>query len=227
LKILDKIPFEPDQERLMEAVRIEPGSEDAAGFEKLLSQAVEVAAPKAIFNECFIGQKTTNAVEIGGATFTSTVLRKNLDEVERVFAYVATCGRELDELDIGADEFLAPFWLDAIKSEALRAGVQYLNEYLDHTYALGKTANMSPGSGDASIWPIEQQEGLFSLIGDVTSAIGVELTPSFLMVPNKTISGIRFPTEIDFRTCQLCHRQNCPSRAAPFDRELWESIGHE
>ena len=40
----------------------------------------------------------------------------------------------------------------------------------------------------------------------------------------KSISGIRFPTEIDFRTCQLCHRENCPSRSASFDPELWESI---
>jgi hypothetical protein len=85
---------------------------------------------------------------------------------------------------------------------------------------------MSPGSGDVNVWPIEQQRELFELLGDVRGQIGVELTDSFLMVPNKTVSGIHFPAEKDFRTCQVCHRENCPSRGAPFDQELWESIQH-
>jgi len=47
------------------------------------------------------------------------------------------------------------------------------------------------------------------------------------MVPNKTVSGVRFPTEHDFRACQVCHRDDCPSRSAPFDAELWEAIQHD
>ena len=82
---------------------------------------------------------------------------------------------------------------------------------------------MSPGAGDADTWAIEQQRDLFSLFGNVFELIGVELTDSFLMIPNKSVSGILFPTEIDFRSCQVCHRKNCPSRSAPFDRRLWET----
>jgi len=47
------------------------------------------------------------------------------------------------------------------------------------------------------------------------------------MVPNKTISGIRFPTERDFHACQVCHRENCPSRGAPFDADMWAAIQHD
>ena len=83
------------------------------------------------------------------------------------------------------------------------------------------------GSGDATVWPIEQQRQLFALLGDVKSAIGVRLTDSCLMVPNKTVSGIRFPTEKDFRACQVCHRKECPNRSAPFDKALWDSLQHE
>ena len=32
---------------------------------------------------------------------------------------------------------------------------------------------MNPGSGDASVWSIDQQVGLFSLFGDVDALIGV------------------------------------------------------
>jgi hypothetical protein len=100
-----------------------------------------------------------------------------------------------------------------------------MDEQMDRRYGLSKASVMHPGSGDASVWPIEQQRQLFSLLGDVTGLIGVELTDSFLMVPNKSVSGMRFPTEMDFRSCQLCHREKCPSRSAPFDPELWESVG--
>jgi hypothetical protein len=89
---------------------------------------------------------------------------------------------------------------------------------------------MSPGSGDANVWPITQQRELFSLFSNVEALVGVRLTDSFLMLPNKTVSGIRFQTETDFESCELCHRESCVGRRAPFNRELWESlqgIGHE
>ena len=83
---------------------------------------------------------------------------------------------------------------------------------------------MHPGSGDVDVWPIEQQSELFFLLGDVYSAIGVELTESYLMLPTKSVSGIRFPTQKDFQSCMLCHRENCPERSAQFDQTLWDSV---
>jgi hypothetical protein len=86
---------------------------------------------------------------------------------------------------------------------------------------------MSPGSGDVDVWPIEQQKQLFGIFGDTQALIGVRLTDSCLMVPNKSVSGIRFPTEITFRACRLCHRENCRGRSAPFDEALWKEVHGE
>lgn len=36
------------------------------------------------------------------------------------------------------------------------------------------------------------------------------------MVPVKSVSGIFFPTEIKFESCQLCPREVCISRRAPY-----------
>ena len=102
----------------------------------------------------------------------------------------------------------------------------YWQEHLERMYALGKTSMMNPGSGDATVWRIEQQRELFSLLGDVEGQIGVRLTESCLMIPNKSLSGIRFAKEIDFRSCQVCHRKDCPSRTAEFDAAMWEAIQH-
>ena len=226
MEALTDIPFEVDAGSLMKQVHVEPGSDDAREFEALLDGAREIAKPKALYAECFIEARGDGTVTMDGITFTSRTLRKNLDQAERVFPYVATCGRELDQVRLPDGDLLKEFWWDTIKAALLSAARSHLMDHLDRRFRLGRTSTMSPGAGDVDVWPIEQQRELFMLLGDVKGRIGVELTDSFLMIPNKTVSGIRFPTETDFRSCQVCHRENCPGRSAPFDRALWESIEH-
>ena len=225
MAILTDIPFELDFAALSRQLHVEPDTEDAGELAELLDKARAVGNPKAVYKECYVEERGDDTVTIDGITFTSRVLRTNLAGVERAFPYVATCGEELDGIALPAGDFIQQFWLDAIKETLLRFSTRYLNAHLDRKYALGKTSAMSPGSGDVTVWPIEQQTHLFALLGDVKDGIGVELTESFLMVPNKSLSGIQFPTEIAFQSCQLCHRRHCPSRAAPFDKALWDSIG--
>ncbi len=152
------------------------------------------------------------------------MLRRKLDAVERVFPYVATCGHEMDEVALPPGDVLAQFWWDTIKAEVLAAARAHLLTHVMTRFRLGQTARMSPGSGDVDVWPIEQQRELFALLGGVTSAIGVRLTDSCLMIPNKSVSGLLFATEHDFFTCQVCHRGPCPNRKAPFDSAVWESL---
>ena len=52
--------------------------------------------------------------------------------------------------------------------------------------------------------------------------IGVRLTDSFVMLPMKSVSGVYFPTEHTFASCQLCPRDDCPGRSAPYDPKLWK-----
>jgi hypothetical protein len=225
VKVLTEVPFELDINALIEVLQvIIPGSDDARALEELVQQARKVARPKAVYRESFIDAKTDESVTIDGVTFSSRALRRNLDKAERVFPYIATCGTELDRIALPSGDFMQGFWLDAIKAAVLVCCITHLNQHLDRTYRLGKTASMNPGSGDADVWPITQQKELFSLFGDVQGLVGVQLTDSCLMVPNKTISGIRFATEVDFRTCQVCHRAKCPSRSAAFDKATWEAI---
>ncbi|MCF8052927.1 MAG: hypothetical protein K9L59_16945 [Desulfobacterales bacterium] len=223
MQILDSIPFALDAASLTQRMCLTPGTEDARELEGMLDKATETAKPKAAFRECFIEQKGEDTVTIDGVTFTSRALRKNLDEAERVFPFVVTCGREMDRIVYEREDFLKSYWWEEIKSDLLKIASDHLTSVLTSKFALGKSAAMNPGSGDIDIWPIEQQQPLFSLLGDVDDAIGVELSDSFLMSPIKSLSGIRFPTEVDFRTCQLCRRNNCPSRSAPFDKALWKS----
>jgi len=145
-------------------------------------------------------------------------LSQNLSEVERVFPYIVTCGVELDTVAISQNDVLAGYMLDGLKELALRQAIEYLKKHLAETYGLDteRMSTMNPGSGNRNVWPIGQQRQLFRLLGDVEGLVGVRLTDSFLMTPNKTVSGILFPTEVPFVSCQLCTRENCPRRRAEY-----------
>lgn len=226
MEALIDIPFELDTVAILKTVHVEADSADGQTVRELIDQARRIGKPKALCREAFIEAKGTETVTIDGVTFTSRMLCANLDKVERVFPFVATCGCEMDTVNLPAGDFLAEFWWDAIKAVLLQCATKHLSTYLKRRFALEKTASMSPGSGDATVWSIEQQRELFALLGDVEAQIGVELTDSFLMKPNKTVSGIHFPTAVDFRSCQVCRRAECPSRSAAFDARLWEVHQH-
>ncbi|HPC93682.1 MAG TPA: vitamin B12 dependent-methionine synthase activation domain-containing protein [Sedimentisphaerales bacterium] len=226
MKKLIDIPFELDVVSIARTVHVEPDSPDGRTLRELIAKARQIARPKALYREAFIDGKGADTVTVEGVTFTSRMLRANLDRIERVFPFVATCGHEMDTVTLPAGDFLAEFWWDAIKAVLLRGAIRHLNEHLKQRFALGKMSSMSPGSGDVDVWPIEQQRELFALLGDVKGQIGVELTESFLMKPNKTVSGIHFATEVDFRSCQVCRRQGCPGRSAAFNPALWDLHQH-
>jgi hypothetical protein len=226
MPFLTDIAFEPNVDALLKRMRVQTGTAEADAFSDLIATAREIAKPKAAYRECFVEARTDATVTLDGSVFSSRTLSKNLSGVERVFPFVVTCGRELDRVSFEND-ILQAYWWDAVKGEVLASARSYLKDYLHRRYRLEKTATMSPGSGDVHIWPIQEQRPLFALLGDVKNAIGVELTSSCLMLPIKTLSGIRFPTTVDFRSCQVCRREDCPSRSAAFDRALWESVQHD
>lgn len=224
MRLLNEISFELDAADLMKGVRIVEGSEEAGEFTALVRRAREVARPKAAYRECFIQSRGDDSVTIEGITFTSKMLRSQLDRVDRVFPFVCTCGRELDEAYPPTGDFMKDYWWDVIKDALLKEAIGRFREDIGRRHLLTKTSAMHPGSGDADVWPIRQQRNLFDLLGGAAADIGVSLTDSCLMIPVKTVSGILFPTEHDFRTCQVCRREICPNRSAPLDEKLWRSL---
>lgn len=220
LKTIRDIPFDPDEGTLLERLRVHPESEDGHALRTLLRRSAERIRPKAVYTVREVRARGGDAITIREVTFRSRLLSRNLAGVERVFPYVATCGVEADSADIGQANMLEQFWFDHIKELALATGRRRVREEIGKRFAIPSLASMSPGSGPQQLWPIEQQQKLFDLIGDVTGAIGVRLTESCLMIPNKSVSGFFYPSEVTFETCRLCDRENCRGRRAPYDDEL-------
>jgi hypothetical protein len=220
LTILDTIPFKPDRAALVKRLRVKEGGSYLTELLRLADEAEAIARPKAIYKVAFIDERGDDSVVVDGVRLTSRVLYVNLEPVYRVFPYVATCGVELDAWARAQDDMLYKYWADVIKEIAVRDAAQAVAAHMTEQYGLGKMSLMSPGSLDD--WPLSQQRPLFTILGDVEGAIGVQLTDSFLMSPNKSVSGLRFATADDFASCQLCPRENCSGRRMPYDDTLYD-----
>lgn len=217
--VLDKIPLRLDPAEVFKRVRMEESSPDARTVCKLIRSAEVLGVPKALYRPGYIQARTEDTVTIDGIPFKSRVLRINTDQAHQVFAYLATCGTELEVWARSLDDMLERYWADAIMELALRQAIHFLNEQLGRVVVFEKTSAMNPGS--LADWPIQQQRPLFDLVGPASGAIGIRLTDSLLMTPAKSVSGIRFATEVHFENCELCPRKECPGRRAPHDKELY------
>ncbi|MDD3840163.1 MAG: vitamin B12 dependent-methionine synthase activation domain-containing protein [Clostridia bacterium] len=216
MEIFRDIDFKFDSDKFYRRINLDKYMSLKGDVDDLLDKAIPLIKPKAVYKVSFIEKKTDDSIDIGEAIFESKTMVKNLKDVHRIFPYIATCGNELEDLEQGLEDVLERFWLDVLKEMALQDAILFINRYIKDKYAMKKMASMNPGSADIDVWPIEQQERLFSIFGDVESLIGVKLTQSCLMIPNKSISGFYFPTTVSFQNCQLCTRKSCPDRRVPY-----------
>jgi hypothetical protein len=219
--VLDNIEAKFNVESLIRKLRIKRDRADLVdSFEWFVKQALQVARPKALYKAVYLDVRTDDTVVIDGVALKSRVLAVSLVDIHRVFAFVATCGNELAHWAMSKDDILERFWADAITDDALLSAMKFMEEHIKRCYLLEKTAMMSPGSLED--WPIQEQGPLFSILGDTERLIGVRLNETLMMQPVQSVSGILFPVEVDFATCQLCPRENCPKRRAPYDKHLYE-----
>ena len=218
--VLEDIRFQPDVEGLKKKLRVRDGGGWADRFTRLVEEAETIARPRALYGVAYVDERTESSVVVDGIPFNSRVLRVNLDKTHRVFPFLGTCGTELHEWAAAQDDMLQRYYADEISEAALRQVLGALLIHLKEPYRLGSTSTMSPGS--LPDWPIQAQRPLFALFGDAEQLLGVRLTDSLLMVPSKSVSGLRFPTEQTFASCQLCPRKDCPSRQAAYDPGLFE-----
>ncbi len=213
--LLTDIPFSLDRAALAQKTHVQADSPYAEELARLALQAQAIARPKAMFKLASVECVGDDQVRVDGVTWTSRVLRVNLERVYRVFAFVATAGMELEDWAHSLTDLLQQFWAEKIQELALQAAHQAMLARIEAEFAPGPLSTMNPGS--LSDWPLREQRPLFALLGDPTAAIGVHLTESLLMIPAKSVSGIKFSTPTRYENCQLCSRPECPGRRAPYD----------
>lgn len=218
MEILGPILVELDVDQVQKKIHA-PKRTD---IEDMVALALSLAEPRAAFAAAYVDAKGADEVVIAGNRFRSRVLRKNLDDVGRVFPVVLTVGPRLEATADSAD-MLARYYLDMIANLILAEARHHLIRHLCKRFGVEKLSWMSPGS--LQEWPLEQQRPLFALLPGVEDRLGVRLTDSCLMLPRKSVSGIYFPSESSFFSCRLCPRERCESRKARYDEALVREYG--
>lgn len=215
-EVLEGFPLELNLEEALNKLRIGKERAEKLGASEVFRTAVSLIRPKALFGHACLSGHRSDRVQVEGVDFTSRILAKNLEEGERVFPYIITIGEALEKEAHSSEGIARGFLLETLRDLAPGSS-EYVENHLSERFGLGTLSNMGPGQLD---WPIAEQRQLFSILGEVRGKIGVTLTDSLLMVPRKSISGIIFPTDVTFTSCQLCERKNCPLRKAPYDTDL-------
>ena len=200
----------------------EPLSEEETEF---LENAIRAARPKAVMLPVdVVHDEEGKVISVGGQAMKSVILDRNLVCLHRGFMYVATCGRELDDLSAGADENLW-YILYQLRMLALREAGKYVTEQTKILFDIPKLGSMNPGS--LPEWPSTEQTKVFAILGEAAAEIGVTLGKTMFMHPMETSSGLMFETAKDYKNCMICTRFDCVGRQAPYDAELAEKFRGE
>lgn len=149
--------------------------------------------------------------------FEGNVISKLLDRCNEVAIFVLTIGGRLEEISakLAEDQMIVESYvLDAIGSsavESLADLVQGKIGELARNHHLSISRRFSPGYCD---WHISQQEVIFRVLNGCNSL--VQLSPEYLMTPQKSISGIigiGHESEIaSYNPCKTCEKRNCVGR---------------
>lgn len=215
MELVDRTPVVLDAAEITERLRFDPSRAGFDSLDELIVLAQGLIRPRGVFEVAFVGKKGDRTVEVAGVTFESLVLRQNLDPANKVFPFIITVGPDLERAASAQMDLLKQYYLEEMANLALEKAASWLSTRLEERFKLGPLSSMSPGSLED--WPISEQSKLFSIFRDTERLVGVRLTDSLLMIPRKSISGIFFPSEEGFQSCQLCDRAHCPGRRAPYN----------
>jgi hypothetical protein len=216
MTIVDRIPLDLSSAEISSRLRFDPARTGCSSLDGLISLAQGLMRPCGVYDVAFVCARGEGTVEVGKVIFDSALLSRYLEGANKVFPYIITVGPELEQAAAAQNDLLKQYYLEEIANIALEQAAAWLGSYLEARYGVTGLSNLSPGS--LVDWPITEQPKLFSIFGNTERLIGVRLTDSMLMIPRKSISGILFPSEEGFVACQLCDRETCQGRKAPFKR---------
>ena len=201
---------------LLDTLHVDEDDDSAQAIGAMLDEAVTVARPTAVY--CVVPPEVRDgAVILNGVEIGEPFVHKMLAGSKNVVPYVASCGTEIEQWSKKYDsDFFYQFTADTIKMMCLGPiRERLMAEIKENYFDAGKNiSTLNPGS--LKEWPITGQIPLFEVLGGVTQDIGVVLSDSLLMYPTKSVSGIVFQSEEAYENCQLCPRENCPGRRAPY-----------
>jgi hypothetical protein len=219
MKVVDPIPVEIDHEELIRSREFRSLRSREKQIESLAEKGRNLIKPRAVFTFLKVNRIDGDLVQLeGDHVLRSLVLSDVLKCGQAVVPYVITIGQELEkEASRMSDRDVFGAWaLGRIGDHALEKASRHLRFLAAHELGDG-LSSFAPGAGTGKLFSLEQQAVLFAIL-DPPRNIAVSLTPSYLMIPIKSVSGVFAKARQDHIACQYCPRE-CENRRKPFSGE--------
>jgi len=218
MEVIGSIPIELDAGELLRTLRV--GMLKDSDMPSLIEECHRLSEPKAVCT--FLKVTGIEKDEVGlesGHTLKSIILADMLECGQTIVPYVVTIGPNLEKQasENAKDSVLRAWVMERIGDYALGKALNHIKSHVQKTLG-SAVSGFSPGTGTGKLFGIEQQEKLFQIL-DPPKSIGVNLTPSYLMIPRKSVSGVFAATRREYVACQYRPREKCENRRNPFSGE--------
>lgn len=185
-------------------------------IKELLAESKEISKIRAqylVFDNIHFDD-TDKSVEINNIRFTiQKIVFNQVKKAEKVAVFLCTAGEEIgirSKAAMSDRDFLRGYIYDVIGSEIVEAAADLMQEDLEKNMIRSGfkiTNRYSPGYCS---WDVAEQHKLFQLIPQ--NYCGIHLTPSALMDPVKSVSGIigiGKSVRNNPYTCKMCSQNDC------------------
>ena len=185
-----------------------------------IAQLWSSVSPRIVFSIFSVRSVGGGVVRLAnGMTLQGAKLSRAVSKSKYLVCFVGTVGKAIDDLIADLMEkgkVSDAFVVDALGSVCVEAMVERFHQGTDqHARALGygSTLRFAPGYCD---WSLREQITLFRLVD--AKSIGISLSPSALMTPRKSVSGVfglaagLSAVQTPYNPCVSCGKKDCFSR---------------
>ncbi|MBI5375819.1 MAG: hypothetical protein HZA77_10310 [Candidatus Schekmanbacteria bacterium] len=224
MKLIKNIPIKIDKDELLKILKIKKESAGkindnlARLIDEEIARGMKLARPQALYEFRKVINSDGDGVEIeGGIKIGENTFKNYMTSIDRICFALVTIGPALEE---EADklqkdgEYTRAMILDAVGSVAVEDAAGNLNHMICDKLKGKKTGisrRFSPGYGK---FKVKEQKKISDIIP--FKKIGVALTSSFMMVPQKSISFCLYTGKLKKEipgTCNICGMKDCPYRS--------------
>lgn len=182
-------------------------------FTELAHKAQQIARPQIGVRLCTLENSAAQDICIEHISFPGDILKNNLQDLNRIFIYLVTEGKEMEEWAKQFD-FLELFFVCELRQSIINTCQDFLAEKIKEQYQIKSVASMNPCS--LGIWNEEKQKEFYSLLQDAAEQMDVTIQPNLLLSPQYSMSGIMFQSDKDQHNCSFCPNLNCKNRKSAY-----------
>jgi len=208
MRIFNDIKVEFDFAQLASCLCVTSDMPEYLEFELLLEAIKPHATPAVLLSEAAVIDKTPDKIISSLGEFNCSLLAELAGKSERLFPFIVSCGKSMDEFGTDIFDPLQRYWIDFLKEYAMEQAFKKIKFEVAEKCPDKKITSLIPT--DDTVWKIEGLKEIFNAFpARAVKQTGVELTKYLHMIPTKTRAGVFFPSHKEVDLCSLCSMKKC------------------